>query len=113
MISYLTLQGIEFQLRKIRLNILQNGEFLLVYYSLFKLEFLFLKFRHEIQLWDMCICPKTGAVISAGADGRLQVSLNGRLAAVGSGKDFLFSACRVVLTLVRKSEEVPLEKVCL
>ncbi|VDM91432.1 unnamed protein product [Litomosoides sigmodontis] len=62
--------------------------------------------RHEIQLWDMCICPKTGAVISAGADGRLQVSLNGRLAAVGSQKDFLFSACRVVLTLVRKSEEV-------
>lgn len=46
------------------------------------------------------------------ADGRLQISLNGRLAAVGSERDFLFSACRVVLTLVRKSEEVILEKVC-
>ncbi|CAG9536405.1 unnamed protein product [Cercopithifilaria johnstoni] len=66
--------------------------------------------RHEIQLWDMCICPKTGAIISAGADGRLQVSLNGRLAAVGSEKDFLFNACRVVLTLIRKSVEIPLEK---
>uniref|UniRef100_A0A0R3RJ74 C2H2-type domain-containing protein n=1 Tax=Elaeophora elaphi TaxID=1147741 RepID=A0A0R3RJ74_9BILA len=66
--------------------------------------------RHEVQLWDMCICPKTGAVISAGADGRLQISLNGRLAAVGSEKDFLFSACRTVLTLVRKCEEAPSEK---
>uniref|UniRef100_A0A915PJB1 Uncharacterized protein n=1 Tax=Setaria digitata TaxID=48799 RepID=A0A915PJB1_9BILA len=56
-------------------------------------------------LWDMCICPKTGAIISAGADGRLQVSLNGRLAAVGSEKDFLFSACRVVMTVIRKSVE--------
>ncbi|EJD75139.1 hypothetical protein LOAG_17660 [Loa loa] len=66
--------------------------------------------RHEVQLWDMCICPKTGAIISAGADGRLQVSLNGRLAAVGSEKDFLFNANRVVLTLLRKSEEEPLVK---
>ncbi|EJW81713.1 hypothetical protein WUBG_07378, partial [Wuchereria bancrofti] len=66
--------------------------------------------KHEVQLWDMCICPKTGAIISAGADGRLQVSLNGRLAAIGSEKDFVFNACRVVLTLVRKSEEVPLAK---
>ncbi|VDK89390.1 unnamed protein product [Onchocerca ochengi] len=63
--------------------------------------------RHEIQLWDICICPKTGAVISVGGDGRLQVSLNGRLAAVGSEKDFLFNACQVVLTVIRKSEEVP------
>nr|CRZ22223.1 Bm7241 [Brugia malayi] len=66
--------------------------------------------KHEVQLWDMCICPKTGAIISAGADGRLQVSLNGRLAAIRSEKDFVFNACRVVLTLVRKSEEVPLAK---
>lgn len=60
----------------------------------------------------MCVCPKTGAVISAGADGRLQVSLNGRLAGLGSEKDFLFSACRVILTLVRKSEEALVKKVC-
>ncbi|KAM3720944.1 Phosphomethylpyrimidine synthase [Dirofilaria immitis] len=66
--------------------------------------------RHEIQLWDLCICPKTGAIISAGGDGRLQISLNGRLVAAGSEKDFLFNACRVVMTVVRKSEEVPLEK---
>ncbi|MCP9260329.1 hypothetical protein DINM_003494 [Dirofilaria immitis] len=65
---------------------------------------------HEIQLWDLCICPKTGAIISAGGDGRLQISLNGRLVAAGSEKDFLFNACRVVMTVVRKSEEVPLEK---
>lgn len=62
----------------------------------------------------MCICPRTGAIISAGGDGRILISLNGRLAAHGSEKDLYFNTCRVVMTIVRKSnEELALVKVCL
>ncbi|VDM97139.1 unnamed protein product [Thelazia callipaeda] len=66
--------------------------------------------RHEVQIWDMCICPKTGTVISVGADGRLQISLNGRLVASGSEKDFGFSVCQVVMTVVKKYEEKQLKQ---
>uniref|UniRef100_A0A183EQ15 WD repeat-containing protein 45 n=1 Tax=Gongylonema pulchrum TaxID=637853 RepID=A0A183EQ15_9BILA len=61
--------------------------------------------KHEVQVWDMCVCPRTGAVVSVGGDGRLIISQNGRLAPHESDNDLSFNACRVVMTLLRKSDE--------
>ncbi|MFH4978856.1 hypothetical protein AB6A40_005565 [Gnathostoma spinigerum] len=55
--------------------------------------------RHEVATWDVAICPRTGLILTAGADGRLKVSLNGRLSPREDKTDFVFNGCRTVISL--------------
>lgn len=68
-------------------------------------------FRHEVRIWDAAICPRSGCVYTAGADGRLQVSLNGRIVPRHAKIDFPFNCWRVAMTLVRKLKTDPVSQV--
>ncbi|VDN51116.1 unnamed protein product [Dracunculus medinensis] len=61
--------------------------------------------RHEICVWEMAFCPLTGALMSVGGDGRLVVSLNGRIVPHGTQRDVFFKACRVLMTVIRKPND--------
>lgn len=61
-------------------------------------------FRHEVQMWDLGICPRTGSILSVGGDGRLQISMNGRIAARGAEVDYSFTLWRVLMTLFRRTK---------
>ncbi|KHN79467.1 hypothetical protein Tcan_04713 [Toxocara canis] len=63
-----------------------------------------LAFRHEVRLWDAAICPHSGCLYTVGADGRLEVSLNGHIVPRHAQIDFPFNSCRVAMTLVRKAK---------
>lgn len=69
-----------------------------------------LAFRHEVRIWDAAICPRSGCVYTAGADGRLQVSLNGRIVPRHAKIDFPFNCWRVAMTLVRKLKTDPVSQ---
>lgn len=53
----------------------------------------------------MAFCPLTGALMSVGGDGRLFVSLNGRIVPHGTQRDVFFKACRVLMTVIRKPND--------